>query len=969
MYVNKMSTSRPWTILLLCLVGIGELAAISRQSDIKLENNGYSDILLAFDETIPHSQSFINKTKDYFTRASKVLYIATRQRAYFKDIKILVPPTWPDDPSYQIAAVDQTLYKSDIIITSSNINKRSVPQTRTYGGCGNPGIHIQFTTDFLFKDRYPPYYSHSDKFIVHQWATFRWGVFQEYPSAGEQTFYFSTVYARISAVKCSILLKGRTYARDANNKLIQCQTDPSTGLYTSECQYYVYPRYPIGLKTHVSLMDHHYIQEVTGFCDDDADYATKHNAEPLNRQNRLCSHRSTWDVISNTPDFVGGRNPPTNYTDAQLVPKFTFIKAARKRRSVILMDMGQSAQDDASFLKLSQAVAHYVGANEVRGEHQILVPEILEKPFRPKRVVRSAHENGDSLHAIEDMKYELSNIKEDDVKQLFSSEVSPSQKQVIVFSTNQTNLPNTTAFKSAGVTLHWISLHPHPGTNKGVWTPVYYSHGHPESMAHLDAVYDVIQRTDGTSAYTVKLFSATKILEPGQEYRDTFTIDNSLHGNLSLLVTYTGMLPLLEVMSPSRKLYSDISSETEINHELKMVKVSLKYDEAEVGRWEFRMKSRRSTSTISLVVLSNSTPRDGIVPITLKARLMLNNDSVPPKMAAYADVTQGQHPVTGLKVIATVFRPGVEDGEHTSPYKMMLLDKGAGADINKDDGIYSRYFPYLTGRGDYLLTVDIFNSHGSVISHWTEEKLDRQGTFSISRSAHGGSVYLHTDHSDNSAWRTSDIPDRNDVYPPSRIIDLHVVRKSDINMTVTLSWTAPGDDLDHGTAAMYDIKYGQNGLDLLKLKDDSPSVPEVAIVTGSIKNPLPDGTTQYLTINVTGLFLIKRKGFAFLIRGIDDFGNKGEFSNMVTVGFSSIPETQRTKHVTGSNREADVSDTAEYMAVPKVDILQSKAGLWPLLFLNVILLTCFLLIGIVFMSMYHRDRYLQPDSSSVLGIA
>lgn len=937
------------------LIGIGEITAISRQSEIKLENNGYTDILLAFDETIPHSQSFIDKTKDFFTKASKVLYIATRNRAYFKDIKILVPPTWPDDPSYQSAAVDQTLYKSDIIITSSVVNKRSLPQTRTYGGCGNPGIHIQFNTDFLFKDRYPPYYSHSDKFIVHQWATFRWGVFQEYPSGGEQTYYFSTAYAKIEAVKCSILLKGRPYARDANNQLIQCQIDPSTGLYTSDCQYYVYPRYPTGLQTRVSLMDHQYIQEVTGFCDDEADFATKHNAEPLNRQNRLCSHRSTWDVISNTPDFVGGRNPPTNYTDAQLVPTFTFIKAPRTRKSVVLLDIDQSSQKyQDSVLKLTQAATHYVGANEGREGHQIGVPDILMGSLRAPRVSRSAPETEYVLHAIKDVGHDVPNMNEEDIKQLFPLEPSPSQKQVIVFSTNQPKLLNTTAFTSANVTLHWISLHHHPGTRNDAGATAYYNHAHPESTGHLDAVYDVMQRTEGPKINTVKLFSVTKTMEPDEEYRDTVTTDNSTQGDLSIIVTYTGLQPSLEVTSPSGKLYNDRSSETEVNDPLKMITLKLKQESVEVGRWEFRTKNQHFQSTISLVVLSNCGQRSGVVPVILKARLVLYNDSVPPKMAAYADVTQGQHPVTGLKVIATVFRPGVEDGEHATAYKMMLFDKGSGADILKDDGIYSRYFPHVTGSGHYQLNVDILNSNGSVISQSSDGKQDINNTLNISRSSYGGSVYLHADHT--RGWLIPSTSGGNDIYPPSRIIDLRVVRKSEINMTVTLSWTAPGDDLDHGIAVMYDIKYGQNGLDLLKLKDDSPNVPEDAIVTGSTRKPLPAGSTEYLTINVTGLFLDTNKGFAFIIRGVDDNDNKGEFSNMVTIGFNSKSPSQRNTHVQGSEIEAVISNNVEFMAVSKSNTSHSKTVLWPLMFLNAILLACFALIGASIVLVYRRDR-------------
>lgn len=39
-----------------------------------------------------------------------------------------------------------------------------------------------------------------------------------------------------------------------------------------------------------------------------------------------------------------------------------------------------------------------------------------------------------------------------------------------------------------------------------------------------------------------------------------------------------------------------------------------------------------------------------------------------------------------------------------------------GADIIKGDGIYSRYFPNLTGFGHYMLTVDILDSQGYTVT-------------------------------------------------------------------------------------------------------------------------------------------------------------------------------------------------------------------------------------------------------------
>ena len=41
-------------------------------------------------------------------------------------------------------------------------------------------------------------------------------------------------------------------------------------------------------------------------------------------------------------------------------------------------------------------------------------------------------------------------------------------------------------------------------------------------------------------------------------------------------------------------------------------------------------------------------------------------------------------------------------------------------------------------------------------------------------------------------------PEERDMYPPARILDLKVTRTSRENQTITLEWTAVGDDLDKG---------------------------------------------------------------------------------------------------------------------------------------------------------------------------
>ena len=46
--------------------------------------------------------------------------------------------------------------------------------------------------------------------------------------------------------------------------------------------------------------------QIQYFCDDDgADYPNLHNREAPNKHNRLCGHRSNWEVMRDHKDFRG----------------------------------------------------------------------------------------------------------------------------------------------------------------------------------------------------------------------------------------------------------------------------------------------------------------------------------------------------------------------------------------------------------------------------------------------------------------------------------------------------------------------------------------------------------------------------------------------------------------------------------------------------------------------------------------
>ncbi|KAK3088700.1 hypothetical protein FSP39_022537 [Pinctada imbricata] len=182
----------------------------------------------------------------------------------------------------------------------------------------------------------PPICGKPDRFLIHEFATYRYGVFNEFPFPGEDTSYFSPLTGRLERVRCSLGQFGRFYQR-VNGQISSCTVDPDTGTYTDQCQYVAYPFHNQGSS---SLMEYQWRQETVDFCDDTVTDTKAnrygHNREPHTQQNRLCEHRSCWDVISHTQDFINNINPPTNsYIDSGVL----VFHATSRKRIAFFVDM------------------------------------------------------------------------------------------------------------------------------------------------------------------------------------------------------------------------------------------------------------------------------------------------------------------------------------------------------------------------------------------------------------------------------------------------------------------------------------------------------------------------------------------------------------------------------------------------------------------------------------------------------
>lgn len=105
-----------------------------------------------------------------------------------------------------------------------------------------------------------------------------------------------------------------------------------------------------------------------------------------------------------------------------------------------------------------------------------------------------------------------------------------------------------------------------------------------------------------------------------------------------------------------------------------------------------------------------------------------------------------------------------------------------------------------------------------------------------------------------------------DLTPPSDIINLAVVTTT--GNSVTLTWTAPGDDGNFGTASGYEVRYSLSGV-------ITPANWGSATIFTQSWVPLPGGSVE--TRNVTGL--ISGMQYWFAIRTRDEVPNWSNVSN------------------------------------------------------------------------------------------
>ncbi|XP_010224546.1 PREDICTED: calcium-activated chloride channel regulator 2 [Tinamus guttatus] len=281
--------------------------------------------------------------QEVITEASLHLFNATRGRAHFRSVKILIPPTWTEK-GYE-APKHESYDTADVIVAPPYWKHGDDPYTLQPGACGQMGKYIHFTPNFLVNDNLMDIYGSRGRVFVHEWAHLRWGVFDEYDS--ERPFYV-TARNQVKVTRCSSDLTGIYVCEKKSCTEGSCVINKLTGLFKEGCTF-IHERNQTAVS---SIMYMQSLSSLAEFCDEH-----NHNREAPNLQNRMCDYRSTWEVIKNSTDFKN--NPPVTNSSYITPPSFSLLQK-RDRVICLVLDISKTISGNNWINRLHQAAELYL---------------------------------------------------------------------------------------------------------------------------------------------------------------------------------------------------------------------------------------------------------------------------------------------------------------------------------------------------------------------------------------------------------------------------------------------------------------------------------------------------------------------------------------------------------------------------------------------------------------------------------
>ncbi|XP_071112483.1 calcium-activated chloride channel regulator 3A-1-like [Haliotis cracherodii] len=878
MYTTLKSLA-PFLLLLPLATGCG-------RGVVHIKDNEYRGILIAIEDSVPEDYSLIEKLQSIFTNASQYLYRVTRQRAYFGDITILVPRSWSDRPQYE-PQTKETVDKSDILIDQSDdrFSHGNRPFVIKTTPCGELGHYMHLTPAYVLNDTVAAPYGPYDKTIIHEWGHLRYGVFDEYPDERSSQQFYAASNGEIEGIRCSTAIRGRFY--DVVRQTEGCRYQD--GLPDRNCRFQPYTEDTRG--EHGSLMYSQQLQHIVHFCDNDpSSPLTLHNRQATNKQNQMCDGRSVWEVMREHGDFEKNFNPPRNVTST--VPTFRLVKESTKR-TVLVLDTSGSMDSFDRISKLARAASNYISRVLEDGEQLGIVWFDRQATIRSNLLVVNNLTRSELLQHVPKTASGATSIGDGILKGLEVLASTPGGNMILLSDGIETHPPYIRdvlqQIVDANVTVDTIAVGASADEQLEMLAQttggISFFHSDSDiSNALNDAFIASAEHGKSARQRVLQLLSQSLLLQAGESHNDVIFFDSSIGDNTDITIGYNTTVPRVVMVTPGGRVLNSSSPEYTNEASFNTSNFHFKGYE-ETGGLVVNITNTHEEIQVVTFTVSTRIRQGQPAPILAHAQWGRSSVAFPLFQNLFISVSQGLSPLLKATVKATLEQPGLTEGQATR-VPLMVRDNGAGADATKDDGIYSAYVTNFTNNGRYYVTVTVNDNAATVVA---TDRVVGVGAAVVHDGGMASNTQQTVEHFQRStsagSFSLTGFAPGTDILPPCKISDLQVTSVG--YKVVRLEWTAPGDDLDTGTATTYELWMSTEFDPLYENHTLTTPVTGEMLVEGDITSPAASGTAESVVVK------LDRDGdvtYYFTILATDDVELRGPRSNIVSVSMKHVQQ-------------------------------------------------------------------------------
>ncbi|XP_067667836.1 calcium-activated chloride channel regulator 1-like [Haliotis asinina] len=881
---------------------------------LKISNNGYEDLVVAIHKDVPENTDILTNIKTIISGASSYLYRVTRKRAYFRDVVIQIPETWTQNDTWRRS--QKTFQQADVRIDNPHPLHGETPYTFQPGQCREPGLYVHFTPSYILDHDVNRISNWGDpsRVFVHEFAHLRYGIFDEYGYAPEYpTWYLDGDVIRPTG--CTTEIDGR---------FMQSYKPCDPRLNTKGC---VFVATSHG-NSSASLMYMPHLESVHDFCETNAaDPKLRHNSLANNEQNRRCNREGTWDIIKGHADFRTVNVPVDLY---DVTPRYHLAydkKETREgvrtcgRRIVMLLNTSESMRKNYRFFKLTQFADKFIKDILPLGSEVGVVTFASTASTLTQMIYLSSEEVKANLTA------RLPRDEEDytggtaiglgllkAVELLSSNGQSPAGcRIVLVVDGSETGNPQIASvvpdIVQASVTVHTVAFGNAADTHLahvaaatgGMYS--YYSEGDNSSILDSTATRLLPDLSLCSDAETTEIFSQGLALTTSMPYfTDSVYIDSTVGNNTLFTFTLAANTDIeVNVSDPGGEVYNRSSAEYSSDAELQIVRLRIPF--AKPGRWNFTIHSRSVTGSRleSVTVVVRSLPMVNRSPYEIETWLSTVTTNVTDTLpVVYTYVHRGYSPIINAYVKVTV------DRSPQPSVTLTLKDNGQVVDARANDGVYSAVFLDFTTNQRYSMQTSVASvEHQTLIIISGNSGAEAYSIFqNTSRPVRMEPAEVFTRTASPGALDVTEFDSSVDMFPPNDISDLRVVTSDSGAFTVTLNWTAPGDDLNKGTAERYELRLGSSLRQLIENFSTAQLIETKDLRNGSL-TPSPAGSEQRVVVNVARDW--RNSAYSFGVIAIDDANLRSRVSNLQSVSFKHTRIQGEPKDMTPPGRITDLT--------------------------------------------------------------